>query len=340
MKKFIIVFLVFSFLSLNKVNATDFYAKNYIVLNADTLQVLDGKEIHQTQSVASISKIMTAIVAIENCDLSQEIVLNEAISKAYGSAVYIHIGDTITMQDLLYALLLRSGNDAALAIADYVGNGVEHFVEMMNEKAQELNMSNTYFNNPSGLDEEDEGNISSVYDMALLMSYCINNPIFCEIIGTQTYKRLDRNGTWTNKNKLLSNYEYCIGGKTGYTKKAKRTLINAAIKDGVRLVCVTFNCGDDFNFHENLFETYFSCYEQLLVFNKGTHIIDHYKFTLDKDLTFPLRKDENKEISYIIQDQHIQFYINNIKIGDYSYEYLKSPFLDQIYEWFKRMIYE
>lgn len=339
MKRLLCFCLIFCF-CITPIHATEYYAKNYIVMNADTLQVLEGKEIHQTQSVASISKIMTAIVAIENCELSQELVLNESISKAYGSAVYIHIGDTITLQDLLYALLLRSGNDAALAIADYVGQGVESFVEMMNQKARELGMDNTHFNNPSGLDEEDDGNISSVYDMALLMSYCINNPIFAKIVGTQTYRRLDRNGSWTNKNKLLTNYDYCIGGKTGYTKKAKRTLVNAAQKDGITLVCVTFNCGDDFSFQQNLFETYFNCYKEILLFNKGTHIIDHYKFTLDEQLTFPAKKDEEINVSYHIQQDKIALYANSEFVGSYSYEYLRSPLLDKIYEIFKRLIYE
>lgn len=339
MKKYLTICLVF-YLCVIPTYASEFEAKNYIVMNANNLEVLEGKEIHQTQSVASISKIMTAIIAIENCELSTEILLNDAISKAYGSAVYIHIGDTITMQDLLYALLLRSGNDAALAISDYVGNGVEGFVDKMKLKAIELGMNNTHFSNPSGLDEEDDGNISSVYDMALLMSYCISNPIFVEIIGTQTYRRLDKQGSWTNKNKLLTQYDSSIGGKTGYTKKAKRTLVNAAKKNGITLVCVTFNCGDDFNFHENLFETYFNQYSPILLFNKGTHIIDRYRFTLDEELTFPTQIDENINVSYTIQPHTISLYANQTFIGSYSYEYLRSPLIDKIYEVFKRMIYE
>ena len=122
MKKGLILLLIF-FLNLSLVKASEYSVKNYIVYNPDTKQILEGKQIHQVQSVASISKIMTAIIAIENCSLEKIITLNDSILKAYGSAVYIHIGDQISMQDLLYALLLRSGNDAALAIANEVGQG-------------------------------------------------------------------------------------------------------------------------------------------------------------------------------------------------------------------------
>lgn len=339
MKKIILTLLCLSF-NISNIHATEFLAKNYIILNADTLQVLEGKDIHKTQSVASISKIMTAILTIENCDLNTEIVLNDSISKAYGSALYIHIGDTITLQDLLYGLMLRSGNDAALALADYTGGGIEHFIDMMNQKAQSLGMKNTVFSNPSGLDEEDSGNISSVYDMSLLMAYCISNPKFKEIISTKQYKRLDKNGTWTNKNKLLFNYEYCIGGKTGYTKKAKRTLINAAYKDEITLICVTFNCGDDFAFHQNLFETYFKQFEQIKLFNKGINTIDHYQFKLDENLTFPSFNKQPLSISYIIKDQKIILFYDKIIIGSYDYKYIKYPFFYRLIETFGRLLYE
>lgn len=339
MKKMIIMVLCL-ILTTTSVNATEFIAKNYIILNADTKQVLEGKNIHQTQSVASISKIMTAILAIENCPLNQEIVVNESIKKAYGSAVYIHIGDTITMQDLLYGLMLRSGNDAALAIADYVGGDIDYFVEMMNTKAKALKMTNTVFSNPSGLDEEDAGNISSVYDMALLMSYCISNPTFVEISGTKQYKRLDGNGSWSNKNKLLYNYEYTIAGKTGFTKKAKRTLINAAKKDDISLVAVTFNCGDDFAFHENLFKTYFEQFEQIKLFTKGVNVIDHYLFKLDKDLTFPIQKQSKAPISYEVSNQHIEIFYGEKSLGQYPYQYIKLPFVYKLLKTIKRFIYE
>ena len=138
--------------------------------------------------------------------------------------------------------MLRSGNDAAVMIAKAVGKEIPKFVDMMNDKAKELQLHSTTFSNPTGLDEEDAGNQSTVYDMALLMSYCSQNSIFNDIVMKESYKREDGGGTWQNKNRLLKEYEYCVGGKTGFTKKAKRTLVTRAIKNDVSLVIVTFNC--------------------------------------------------------------------------------------------------
>jgi len=308
--------------------ATEYYAKNYIVMEAGSGQILEGKEIHETQSVASISKIMTAIVAIENDQLLREVEIGEEIKKAYGSGVYIHQGDKITIQDLLYGLLLRSGNDAALCLAYHAGGeSLEHFVQLMNSKAQEIGMNDTIFHNPSGLDEEDEGNISSVYDMALLMRYCMQNETFREITSTTAYKRLDGNGTWHNKNKLLTNYEYCTGGKTGFTKKAKRTLVTSASKDGVELIVVTFNCGDDFSFHQNLYETYFEIYHQVLCLDQGLYQIDNYQFYVNEPIYQTLAKTNNEEeLEYqISSDQKmINIYCHEQLLG--SYEIIKDRY--------------
>ena len=134
----------------------------------------------------------------------------KTINKAYGSCVYIHIKDRITIQDLLYGLMLRSGNDCALMLAKSVGGSVERFVEMMNEKARDIGMKQTHFSNPSGLDEEDEGNLSTVKEMAILYRYCCQNPLFNQIVKTKEYKRLDGKGYWHNKNRLLKEYPYCL----------------------------------------------------------------------------------------------------------------------------------
>lgn len=339
MKKIILIILTL-ISTLIPIHATEFYAKNYIILNADTLQVLEGKKIHETQSVASISKIMTAILVIENTDLNTQITLNDSIKKAYGSGIYVHIGDTITIQDLLYGLMLRSGNDAAIALADYTGNGVKNFVQMMNDKAQILGMSNTHFSNPSGLDEEDSGNVSSVYDMAILMSYCINNPIFVTISGTMHYKRLDLQGKWLNKNKLLSLYEYTIAGKTGYTVKAKRTLINAAKKDDITLICVTFNCGDDFNFQKYLFETYFEQFNQIKILFQGVNYIGHYKIEMNEDLNFSTIDSNYQKVFYKIVGNQVELFYSDYSLGTFNYQYIKYPFINRILETFVRLFYE
>lgn len=290
---------LFFCLNASPVQATEFWAKNYIVMESLTHQVLEGKAIHEVQSVASISKIMTAIVAIEQADLDKVVTIGDEIDKAYGSGVYIHKGDTISLRDLLYGTMLRSGNDAALCLAYHSAGSIEVFVELMNEKARELGMTDTHFANPTGLDEEDDGNQSSVYDMALLMSYCMANPIFREVTATKSYQREDGNGTWHNKNKLLENYDYSTGGKTGFTRKAKRTLVSSARKNDLELIVVTFNCGDDFAYHQALYENYFAMYENVLCIDQGVHRYGDYTYEVKQPVYLLWPIDEKKpELQY------------------------------------------
>lgn len=285
-----------------------FSGKSYIVMESKSQQVLEGKNEHYVQSVASISKIMTCIIAIENKDLDTKITVDETIKKAWGSGIYIHIGDVISLKDLLYGLMLRSGNDAAVMIAAGVSGSVEKFVEKMNEKATDLEMEHTHFSNPTGLDEEDDGNKSCVYDMAKLMAYCHQNPIFNEIVDSETYTRDDGNGSWHNKNRLLKEYEYCIGGKTGFTKKARRTLVTMASKDGVDLIIVTFNCGNDFEFHKSKYQQYYQMYKDTLILNKGVIHGNEQKYLLDLDLY--LSKMDQDEVDVSIEDDQVHVRVN------------------------------
>lgn len=272
--KFITCF-VFLFSSNFSNVSTSYYARNYIVIDAYSQEILEGKDYNKSYSVASISKIMTAIIAIESDDLFKIIEVDDIINTIEGSSLYLSIGDKITIIDLVYGLMLRSGNDAAVLIAKNISGSIESFVELMNQKALEIGMINSHFNNPSGLDINDEGNISSCLDMAILMSYCLQNELFCQIINTKSYYSPIK-GNWINKNKLLHGYEYCLGGKTGYTKKARRTLITVAEKDYQRLIVVTFDCGNDFNFHKSLYEHYFNNYQYLVYLFKGENYIDNY----------------------------------------------------------------
>lgn len=315
MKK--IICIICLLLSIVPVKAIDFQGKAYIVMESTHLTVLEGQNIHYIQSVASISKIMTAIIAIENGQLDDVYTIGEEVNEAWGSGVYIHIGDQINLRDLLHGLLLRSGNDAANVIAVNIAGDIPTFVEMMNQKAQELKMTETHFSNPTGLDEEDEGNRSSVYDMALLMSYCSQNPIFNDIIMKKTYHREDGGGTWHNKNRLLEEYEYCVGGKTGYTKEAKRTLITRAIKDDVSLIIVTFNCGNDFEFHKEKYEESFEKYHNVLVLSKGIYQYHGHSFLLDQDLYYC---GQQKEVSFVEEQQKILIYVDHQLVYQTSHQ--------------------
>ena len=177
-------------------------ATSTVLMDMDSLNVIYSNNMNDVRSVASISKIMTAIVAIENKDVNDIVTIGEEITKAYGSGVYIKQGEEITLESLLYGLMLRSGNDAALAIANYVGGSVDNFVTMMNKKAVEIGMKNSKFNNPHGLDEN-VGNLSTAYDMALLTSYAMKNETYRKIVSTKKYiLRTNMNYySWINKNK-------------------------------------------------------------------------------------------------------------------------------------------
>ena len=296
MKK--IMFFLCFLLCIVNVHAVDFQGQSYIVMESTQHNVLEGKNIHEVQSVASISKIMTAIVAIENGQLDEEYEIGEEVNEAWGSGIYIHIGDRINLRDLLHGLLLRSGNDAANVIAKNVGGSIEHFVEMMNQKAQELHMTDTHFSNPTGLDEEDDGNQSSVYDMALLMSHCSQNPIFNDIVMKETYN-----------------------------KKAKRTLVTRAIKDDVSLVIVTFNCGNDFEFHQKKYEECFQKYQNVLVLSKGIYQYHGHSFLIDQDLYYCGQESQN--VSLQSQGDILKVYVNENPI----YEVNQQNALQMIFQY-------
>lgn len=304
MKILMSLFFVFNLMA----SEVEFNGKSYLVYDHINDYIVESYNEDHVQSVASISKIMTAILVIENMDLSKEITVDETINKAYGSCVYIHINDKITIQDLLYGLMLRSGNDCALMLAKATAGSVEKFVEMMNDKALKLNMLNSSFSNPSGLDEEDNGNMSTVKDMALLYDYCSDNPIFNEITATETYQRLDGKGIWHNKNRLLKEYKYCVGGKTGFTQKARRTLITRAKKDDKDLIIVTFNCGNDFEFHHEKYEECFAEYDQLILFDKGVRSIDGNLYIFDENIVVG---HYDEQVSYKVDNGYLMIYLND-----------------------------
>ena len=156
-------------------------ATSYILIEQSTNKILEGNNYYQSRSVASISKIMTAIVVLENTNIQKEVVVTNDIKNVDGSSIYLKEGQKIKVIDLLYGLLLRSGNDAAVMLAIATCGSIVNFVEKMNDKANELNMKYSYFSNPHGLDEQDNGNLSCAYDMAILYSYCMENEIFKKI---------------------------------------------------------------------------------------------------------------------------------------------------------------
>jgi D-alanyl-D-alanine carboxypeptidase len=295
---FLSLFSIFSS-SFTKDSQAQYINKSYIVLDALTNKVIEGKEINLVRSVASVSKIMTAIVAIENGDLQEEVTITKEDIDTYGSSI-----------DLVYGLMLRSGNDASKSIARVVGGSEDNFVAMMNKKANEIGMKNSTFNNPSGLDVNEEGNLSTSYDLAILMSYAIKNETFLTISGSKEYKSYK--GTWANKNKLLTNYKYTIAGKTGFTYKAKRTLVTASKNNETTLVVVTLDCGNDFNYHKYLYEKNFNKYQSELLLSKGDNYLDDYLITCSKPIYLTLEKDKLNQYSilYSIDSNYVKVYLS------------------------------
>ena len=286
-----------------QIKAIDTSATSAILMDTDNNRILYSKNIHKPRLIASITKIMTATLAVESGKLDDVVTVDDTIKKAYGSGIYIKEGEKLTLKDLLYGLMLRSGNDAALMIAKYVGGSVENFVDMMNNKATEIGMKHTEFNNPSGLDEE-KGNYSTAYDMAILTSYAMRLKEYKNIVKTKKYTlKTNKNSyVWYNKHKLLKRYKYTTGGKTGFTKKAKRTLVTTASKNGVNLVVVTLNDGNDFQDHMNLFEYGFNNFQNYSILKKGNINIYHekyyqnYQLYVKNNYNYILSKEENSSI--------------------------------------------
>ena len=309
MKKIIILLVVMLIIPI-KVFA--YSARNIIALDMDTNRILYEKNIHDKHLIASITKIMTAIIAIENADLESNVLITNSVLKSFGSGIYVEVGENIKLKDLLYGLMLRSGNDAAIAIAEYVSKDITTFVNIMNDKAKELGMKNTTFINPHGLENElGEGNISTAYDMAILTSYAMQNQIYQEIVQTKKYtaKTDKKTYTWTNKNKLLSSYKYATGGKTGFTKKAQRTLVSTATKENKNIAIVTLNDPNDWLDHETLYENIFKEYHLEKIIAKDNFTINqetfyqNYNLYIKEDVYLLLKKSEKSAIALDIQLQ-------------------------------------
>lgn len=293
-----------------------------LVMDADSARVLYSKNEEKEKLIASTTKIMTAIIAIEYGDLETLVTVDNDVLKAYGSAIYIEVGEELTLKELLYGLMLRSGNDAAIEIANHVAGSMDSFVYLMNQKAKELGMNHTVFYNNHGLEEQNgKGNTSTVYDMALLMRYAMRNDEFKTITSTKeiTVKSSYKTYIWPNKNKLLKMYEYTTGGKTGYTEKAKRTLVTSASKDGKNLIVVTFNDGNDFTDHMNFYEDYFKQYQMVTIVDKDNYKINdtYYNGNLFVTDSFKMlvSESEKKDINTNVVLDKLDYYEDGDYVG-------------------------
>lgn len=278
-----------------------------LVLDTASGRVLYEKNAYSRRSIASTTKIMTAIVALENGNDEEDVVISKRAAAIGGSTVHLKAGKTYKLKDLLYAMMLRSGNDAAIAVAEHIGGSVELFAEMMNRKAAQIGATNTNFVTPHGLD--DPQHYSTPYDLALITQYALKNEKFCSIVGTKN-SVFDGNNI-TNTNEMLSLYPGVDGVKTGYTGQAGRCLVTSATKDNWRIISVVLNCSSRASRAQNskvLLDYAFDNYKNYEYLRKGQKLqeINVHKGLADKmpvysdsEITIPLKQDEVDKVKVV-----------------------------------------
>ncbi len=281
-------------------------AQSYVLMDADTGKIWAALKPDVRLPMASTTKIMTAYVAIRltEGDLSQKVTVTDAHVRVEGSRMYLRAGEKLSLEELLYGLMLASGNDAALAIAEGLCGSVGKFVEEMNRTAKELGLDDTHFTNPSGL--PDDNHYTTARDMAKLMSVAMQNPLFAKITGTREKVLTGR--TVVNHNRLLKTYPGLDGGKTGFTKAAGRCLVTTATRNGRRLVVVTLNAPSDWNDHKALYDYGFCLYSKEMVFSKGPvpvslNVVGSLTQTVplyaDEDVSLTLTASEKQDIKAV-----------------------------------------
>ena len=261
-------FLVFAFFG-GAVNAMDLSAESAVVIDAASGRVIAGKDAYTRRGMASTTKIMTAVIALEKCNLNETVTVDKRAEGIEGSSLYLKAGDKIILEHLLYGMLLKSGNDAAAAVALHISDSIEDFAGLMTEKAVSLGLKDTAFKNPHGLYEE--GHYTTAYDLAEITRYAFTLDGFSDMVSAQSYTIDDDIETKlvVNNNKLLRFYEGADGVKTGYTPETGRTLVGSATRNGMRVITVTLSDRDDWNDHMSMFDYAFNNYELKKLSDKG-----------------------------------------------------------------------
>lgn len=280
--------------SVIKTNSSNAYADGVaeIAMELESGTVFHKKNEELKLPMASTTKIMTALIVAEDCDLTEVISVPDEAVGVEGSSIYLKREEKISVKDLLYGLMLRSGNDAATALAIHHSGSVENFVEKMNSRAEELGANKTHFKNPSGL--PDAEHYTTARDLCTITCSAMKNEIFAKVVGTKSYSGDFR--AFTNKNKLLNNFDGANGVKTGYTEKAGRCLVSSAKRAGMDVVCVVLNCYDMFERSQKIIE---GCFDKYAVETISNNIIFNFNGTpckLNEDARIIVEK--GKELDY------------------------------------------
>lgn len=238
-------------------------AESAVLYVPETSTFLYEKNADVRMPMASTTKIMTALIVLENAELCDKVKIPMEAVGIEGSSAYLRGDERLTVEELLYALMLQSANDVAVTLAYHIGGDVEAFADMMNERAEEMGLQNTHFTNSHGLDNEEH--YTSAHDLAIIAAEALKNQDFKRIVsaGRMTFATEERRRTYVNHNKLLRLYDGCIGVKTGFTKKSGRCLVGAAEKDGLTMVSVTLDAPNDWNDHERLLDLGYSTLEKI-----------------------------------------------------------------------------
>ncbi len=287
-------------------------AKAMVTIEANTKRVLYEKNKDERLPMASTTKIMTALCALESgSNLDEEFEIDPRAVGIEGTSMYLRKGEKLCLRDLLYGLILPSGNDASCAIAYRISGSIEDFVALMNKKAKELNLVNTNFVNPHGLDAKDH--YTSAYDLAIITAEALKNPEFVEIIGTKSKSVKGAGGEQgelrflKNKNKLLTSFEGCTGVKTGFTDMAGRCFVASSKRGDLSVISVVLNCGPMFEecamLMEKAFEeyNYIEVLEPYLFYRKAPVLKgkeNEVKLWTKQGFYYPLTKEESLKISY------------------------------------------
>lgn len=249
--------------------AAEAQSSSECVMEVYSHRVLGGSNIDMRLPMASTTKTMTALLACESGKLDETVVIPKVAEGVEGSSIYLRAGEKLKLRDLVYGLMLRSGNDSAVAIACFLGGSVDIFATMMNDRAEKMGLKNTNFVNPHGL--HDDNHYTSAYDLAVIASEGMKNDEFKKIVSSKKYTCGEGENVryFTNKNKLLWSYEGCNGLKTGFTKKAGRCLVSASERDGMQVVAVVLNVPDMFGRCAALMDNAHKDYRCVTLYNKG-----------------------------------------------------------------------
>jgi D-alanyl-D-alanine carboxypeptidase len=267
LKKQIALLLVLLLVGALYPHFTQAQGSSYAVIDAKTGRLLEGSAEHVQLPIASLTKMWTAVVVAQEVDLKEHAKISSNATSQEGSSIYLKNGEDTPVDFLLYGLMLRSGNDAAVALAEHAGGSVVGFVKLMNDQAKLMGLNDTYFQNPSGLHHEEH--LSTAYDTALMLKIAMENKELRPILTASHYKGNGK--SWGNKHKLVRLDSTAIAGKTGFTKAAGRTLATY-FKDGDKeIIVVTLNQSNDWEMHQQLAQKVFTQYDRVQVIEKGSY---------------------------------------------------------------------